>query len=75
MYFGLVTGREENMNIQVYYCSVVKVELVLALPVPTDGRVEDGPNAFALVLPPGDVGFWDLPHKSFVHQCHRPLHR
>lgn len=61
------------MNIQVYYCSVVEVELVLALPVPTDGRVQDRPDAFALVLPPGNVGLGDLPHESLVHQRHRPF--
>jgi hypothetical protein len=61
------------MNIQVYYCSVVKVELVLALAVPTDGRVQDRPDAFALVLPPGNIGLGDLAHEGLVHQRHWPL--
>ncbi len=53
--------------------SVVEVELMLALAMATDGCVEDGSDAFALILPPGNIGLGDLSHKSLVHQRHRPF--
>jgi hypothetical protein len=53
--------------------SVVEVELVLALAMAADSGVEDGPDALALVLPPGNVGLGDLPHECLVHQRHRPF--
>lgn len=50
--------------------SVVKVEFVLALSVPTDCCIEDGSDSFAFVLPARDVGFWYFAHEGLVHEGH-----